>query len=62
MIHINMQRNISADADVYNLCGQKLKHLALNNSATISCSGFSKGIYLLRINSNKGSQTFKILF
>ncbi|MGD0711381.1 MAG: alpha/beta hydrolase-fold protein [Bacteroidales bacterium] len=62
LIHINMQRDVAADAYVYNLCGQKLKHLAFNKSAAISCSGFPKGIYLLRINSNKGSQTFKILF
>jgi predicted alpha/beta superfamily hydrolase len=61
-IYINTQRTIAADAYIYNLCGQVLKHTSFNNTAAISCADFPKGIYLLSINSNNKKQTFKILF
>ena len=62
LIHINMQRDIAADADMYNVCGQKLMHLSFNNNAYLQCAGFPKGIYLLRIYAENKEQTFKIIF
>jgi subtilisin family serine protease len=60
---IKLIGNVDADADfeLYNTLGQAVLHARIGADKTIDLSGFTNGVYFLKVSGKQSSQTVKII-
>lgn len=60
-ITIETNSNIKQDLEILNLLGQMVYASSINLKSTINVSSFPKGVYFIRINTNKGTLVKKFV-
>jgi hypothetical protein len=60
---IGMSESLDLDVQVYSACGQEVlsQQMATKSSFEINLSGFARGVYFLKISSENGSTTRKLI-
>jgi hypothetical protein len=58
-----MSESLDLDVQVYSACGQEVlsQQMATKSSFEINLSGFARGVYFLKISSENGSTTRKLI-
>jgi len=64
IVTINLQKDVEADIRVFDLLGKLVIYQAdvfIQNSYSLSISELNSGVYFIRINTNEGSVTKKLI-